>query len=247
MRSLSTQYIFIVLICVIVLLVVMLPSSTVSYQFECEKEYESSVGKYRLLKSGSKQHVTFKDAVELLANRDLSTISSLSTIIAQHPSDAVFWECAPITPSEFDTKPFEFVLLPASHLATAVVDMDPFMQKFQLPTSQGKDVIVFKNLGGDSTLIVPTPPSATRDGSTSAQMRSLQHMTHLSAFVKGAQESQIVNLFGQVGTEMLREVAEASVAPNKELWLSTSGMGVSWLHVRIDSVPKYYNWKEYKQ
>lgn len=29
-------------------------------------------------------------------------------------------------------------------------------------------------------------------------------------------------------------------------WLSTSGLGVSYLHVRIDSRPKYYSFDEYR-
>ena len=29
------------------------------------------------------------------------------------------------------------------------------------------------------------------------------------------------------------------------VWVSTAGMGVSWLHVRFDSRPKYYRWGEY--
>lgn len=34
--------------------------------------------------------------------------------------------------------------------------------------------------------------------------------------------------------------------PNKKLWLSTHGKGVSWLHVRIDKTPKYIMCKEYR-
>ena len=29
-------------------------------------------------------------------------------------------------------------------------------------------------------------------------------------------------------------------------WLSTAGMGVYWLHVRVDSRPKYYRYQGYK-
>lgn len=29
-------------------------------------------------------------------------------------------------------------------------------------------------------------------------------------------------------------------------WLSTAGMGVSWLHVRLDERPKYYRFQEYR-
>ena len=33
---------------------------------------------------------------------------------------------------------------------------------------------------------------------------------------------------------------------DRSVWLSTSGMGVSWLHVRIDQVPKYYTFPAVK-
>jgi len=35
-------------------------------------------------------------------------------------------------------------------------------------------------------------------------------------------------------------------ASTRPFRLSTAGMGVSWLHVRLDDHPKYYAWKPYK-
>jgi len=32
----------------------------------------------------------------------------------------------------------------------------------------------------------------------------------------------------------------------KRVWLSTAGMGVSWLHVRLDDRPKYYGHRPYR-
>ena len=31
-----------------------------------------------------------------------------------------------------------------------------------------------------------------------------------------------------------------SKKPDQKLWVSTSGLGVFWLHLRLDSYPKYY-------
>lgn len=31
------------------------------------------------------------------------------------------------------------------------------------------------------------------------------------------------------------------------LWCSTSGLGVYWLHIRLDQYPKYYTYRPYKQ
>jgi hypothetical protein len=39
---------------------------------------------------------------------------------------------------------------------------------------------------------------------------------------------------------MAERIGEAPV------WLSTAGMGVAWLHVRLDSRPTYYGHRPYK-
>jgi len=42
---------------------------------------------------------------------------------------------------------------------------------------------------------------------------------------------------------MEEKLLEANGNPR---WLSTSGLGVSYLHVRIDKRPKYYSFDEYR-
>lgn len=34
---------------------------------------------------------------------------------------------------------------------------------------------------------------------------------------------------------------------NRAVWFSTSGLGIAWLHFRLDSTPKYYSFAPYKQ
>jgi len=47
--------------------------------------------------------------------------------------------------------------------------------------------------------------------------------------------------------EFWKIVAEQyEVAINEvPIWLSTHGLGVYWLHVRIDTYPKYYHYQPY--
>jgi hypothetical protein len=47
----------------------------------------------------------------------------------------------------------------------------------------------------------------------------------------------------KVGEKMEESLLSANNAPR---WLSTSGLGVSYLHVRIDNRPKYYSFDEYR-
>jgi hypothetical protein len=47
-----------------------------------------------------------------------------------------------------------------------------------------------------------------------------------------------------------RRATGAAVAARlsaRPLWLSTSGLGVAWLHVRLDSRPKYYSYAPYRR
>jgi hypothetical protein len=48
-------------------------------------------------------------------------------------------------------------------------------------------------------------------------------------------------LWRTVGKTLQERIAEQPV------WLSTAGGGVSWLHVRLDSRPKYYGYHPYKE
>jgi len=47
----------------------------------------------------------------------------------------------------------------------------------------------------------------------------------------------------------LRSTARAITArlSDRPLWVSTSGLGVAWLHVRLDARPKYYQYTPYRE
>ena len=63
---------------------------------------------------------------------------------------------------------------------------------------------------------------------------------HLAAFVREAPQAQRHTLWQVVGAALDERIG---VRPT---WLSTSGLGVSWLHVRLDSRPKYYQYEPYR-
>jgi hypothetical protein len=41
--------------------------------------------------------------------------------------------------------------------------------------------------------------------------------------------------------------AEELLQAGRRFWISTSGLGVPWVHVRLDSYPKYYQYRPYAQ
>jgi len=88
-----------------------------------------------------------------------------------------------------------------------------------------KDINVFTNL--DKTCILISPKKRSNI--------STEVYANIGTFMKAAPIAQIDNLFKIVAKEVLKK-------PFENIWVSTHGHGVGWLHIRIDSKPKYLNW-----
>jgi hypothetical protein len=151
-----------------------------------------------------------------------------SKCLAESPWQAFFWETPALAADGLDS-PFECVTVEAATLATTRADITPFATQLARldPACQ---VGAFPNLSGDAHLIVPRSINANAD------------YAHLGVFVRTAPPSQITELWSVVA-----ETAEANLAVARRLWISTAGHGVSWLHVRIDTRPKYYLHEPYRK
>ncbi|CBN75995.1 conserved unknown protein [Ectocarpus siliculosus] len=146
--------------------------------------------------------------------------------------EAVFWESAPVTRTTTD-KPYEYVLVDSPRLAAVTADGRPFAE--HIASRKGtNDVVSFRNLRRDARLVVPC-----RGGQQPGA-----NYAHLAAFLRTAPRDQVVQFFGAVGEGLEDEIA--SRADETPVWLSTSGLGVYWLHARLDSVPKYYTYAPFK-
>ena len=150
---------------------------------------------------------------------------SFSDSIRCSPFRAFFWETPPLSTSTLG-RDFEYTLTQSSELLHAIPDPSPFAKHFE--TNRDSTVLTFPNLGRDAILVVPCPASEWRD------------YTHLGQFIQCAPEAQIDLLWKSVGEAMKSRISSNSV------WLSTAGLGVSWLHLRLDSRPKYYHYEPYK-
>lgn len=142
------------------------------------------------------------------------------------PMLAYFWETPPLCDPVIDM-PFESILRASPALAGQRADPNPFAARFRAePEGQ---VIGFGNLGGDADLIVP------RD-----RMEGADH-AHLASFLRTAPADQTRDLWRKVAL-----TAGSWLAHGRKCWISTSGLGVSWLHVRVDARPKYYSHSPYR-
>ena len=143
--------------------------------------------------------------------------------LAALPYAAFFWEMPPLLASTL-AQDFECVFVDSPGLAAVQPQPEVFRQYF-LRSCDG--VASFGNLGGDATLIAPEPDAGL-------------DYSHLAKFCRSAPLHQQIALWQRVGKLSLQQVGA------QPLWLSTSGLGVFWLHIRFDRHPKYYTHTPYK-
>ncbi|MEA3411070.1 MAG: hypothetical protein U9R74_05965 [Pseudomonadota bacterium] len=148
------------------------------------------------------------------------------SLLAQAPWPACLWETPPVTTDSID-RGFEFVLLQSRGLATMQTDGTAFGEHFGWEQDD-EGIMVFPNLGGDAVLVVPGPRAP------------LSAYPHLVAFSRRAPIVQQHVLWRRVAETLLARLGDEPV------WLSTSGLGVPWVHVRLDDRPKYYQFGPYR-
>ena len=190
-------------------------------------------GKIELVASFS-----FEEGLSRLQNSQMFR-QEIAMIIRRNGHRAVFFECPPVTAGTMNRSVFRFVLVPApvlAEFASTASDID-FKEHFTLPGPNGYREfrpITFPNLSGDAVLVVPEP-----------SLPEMEHVRygHLADFVRTAPAEQLHAFLSAVGSAALARIRQRGDAPT---WLSTCGTGVRWLHVRLDSRPKYYSHVPFK-
>ena len=145
--------------------------------------------------------------------------------LAATPFPAFFWEMPPVWRDMLD-RDYEYVAVRGDSLARMNADSSAFTSKLN---AAGASVACFPNLGGDAQLVVPR-----QDGEAQAY-------AHLGAFVRAAPDGQKHALLRALVLSVQSLLAKSADC----IWISTSGLGVPWVHVRLDSFPKYYQHEAY--
>lgn len=135
---------------------------------------------------------------------------------------ALFWEMPPLSTKTMNAM-FECVVIDSPELARLRCDPGPFSEHF----SAGRDVATFTNLGGDACLVAPAPHGEAA-------------YPHLATFCRTAPPAVMQQFWSALAIAVAQRLSE------QPLWISTSGLGVGWLHARLDSRPKYYVHQPYR-
>lgn len=183
---------------------------------------DGEVRRYRII--DGTRCVTYGEVLELW-RRDPGFRSFFIALLSEAPFTAFRWETPLVTSGTLD-RSFEFVLLDSPGLA---VPADATAFAAHLDGADDDDgIVVFPNLGADAVLVVPLPR-----GPVSAY-------AHIAAFSRAAPADQQHALWQAVGEVMGERTG------GRPVWLSTAGGAVPWLHIRLDSRPKYYGFLAYR-
>ena len=148
-------------------------------------------------------------------------------LLAAAPYPAYLWETPPLTRASA-ARAFEFALIDSPALAEVPADRRSFADPFAAAGREA-DVAVFANLGGDAVLVAPRP--RTPDDA----------WPHLASFARTAPPDRQHAFWRTVAAAVANRLGDSP------LWLSTNGLGVAWLHVRLDTRPKYYAFAPYRR
>lgn len=185
--------------------------------------HAGQIRRFRILEHG--ERLRYLDVMGLWRGNKAFRAFFMS-LLAEASYSAYFWETPPVTADSVEQS-FEFVLVDGPGLSGAKPDPSAFRQYFESAAGD-EEIVAFDNLGNDAYLIAPCPRAP------------LSAYPHLAAFMRAAPVHQKHALWQAVGKALERRL------DRRPLWLSSAGLGVYWLHLRLDSRPKYYSFQPYR-
>lgn len=191
------------------------------FNIEIKGQNENTV-RFRL-KNGE-QNLTFEEVFESWESNPKFVAFYKDELIKLN-FEAFYWE-HPAMKKEFLGKKYECILQRSRPLEHLPINESAFKDYIHL-NAQATD---FMNLGKNARLVVPT------------KRTDKEIYNHMSKFIRLAEQEQIIEVFKRVGKSILEEIES-----QKLIWLNTAGLGVIWLHIRMDTRPKYYKTTRYKE
>lgn len=174
------------------------------------------------LKKGAQQ-LSFQAVFELWQSNS-AFVEFYTEALIQFGFEAFYWE-HPALKKEFLHQPYECTVQRSQPLEQLPINERAFKDYIH----SEEQVVDFRNIGKDARLVVPT------------KQTNQAIYNHLGRFIRLAAQQQIIATFNRIGSTVLEEIDQ-----QKLIWLNTAGLGVIWLHIRMDTRPKYYKTTRYK-
>jgi len=139
------------------------------------------------------------------------------------------WETAPVVRDAPGWGEFEVEYVPSPFLDRVDEDGSPFAEFLDNCDPESQPVVTVPNLSRQSLLVIPCPLEGK-------EYKSIRQ------FMEQAPPHQQKALWSAVA-----KATRAMLKRHDVVWVSTSGLGVYYVHVRIDPAPKYYQTARFKK
>ena len=187
---------------------------------------ENNAVRFRFLING--RRMTQFEAIDGLVNSPAIREAIRLVLVDPDLPESYFFECPPVLSLEdAHTKDFEFVIIPAPELENCGPARPDMFSEHFLGLAP---FVAFLSLNKDSVLVSPKPSP-----------ENLSFGQHLCSYMRNVSAEEGGQFLEYVGKSLLE------TAKSKKVYLSTSGLGVYWLHMRLDSKPKYYHHLPYRK
>lgn len=212
---------------------------------------------YKIPRKNGNGYMSVYDVLKLW-RRDISFCYYFSDLLRNitPPDGGFFLECYPFKNNiQYQKKTiFKFNLIPTTELDVhSKSDPSAFekhfhKQKQKNPTST---ITHFQNLSHTAILVVPLPFSFKDNNNNSKYYSHISSFIHAHPSSNTQEHQQRMTYLHQQQGDIWRVVAEqiqksmrnGFFKKNEDIYVSTSGLAVPWLHVRIEKEPKYYKSK----
>lgn len=178
--------------------------------------------RFRILQN--EQFLTYQEIFDLW-EQDTSFVKFYVEALKAIGYTAFYWE-HPALKTAYLKKQYECILQKSKPLEYLPINEKAFSDYI----NNEPEVEDFMNLGKNARLVVPTKKSEEAI------------YNHLGKFIRLAKEEQIFSVFNRVG-----KVIKSELEQREFIWLNTAGLGVIWLHIRMDMRPKYYKTDRYRK
>jgi hypothetical protein len=165
--------------------------------------------------------ITWKDKLNLWSlGKDIPDIKS-----------EVFFETSPI-----DITKIDYGIYNETKVKITKIYNKPNYKPFEKKINQ-TETRSFLNL--DKTCILVIPPYKNKN--------NIPNYSTLYYFYKNSTYKEKQELWKKVAEEIKKIILKSQKHPseNNKLWVSTHGLGVAWVHIRLSIIPKYYKTKKY--
>ena len=165
--------------------------------------------------------ISFGDAMKLL-NMNKSFRSLVAEAFKRVPFKHYMFGFTKINSEADKRNPFKIFFKNSPEFKNITADPEPFLQYFQ---DSKKKWTKFLNIGRDTLLLVPCPPKA---------QPNYEYYKSIGDYVENHSSKDFEEVLKNIGY-----IASRLKAP---MYINTHGFGVHWLHIRIDTKPKYCTW-----